>query len=247
LPFLYKLALAKLFVDQALPSAGVSGTIVAAQALERSALPRGAVLAGVVINTTSFFTAYIVALCVALGILFRLGRANPVILVPSLLFLLVSGVLAAGTLLLSGRDLTRPGHRFLRFRLVRNALNAMKDADPALVRNVKVQALAAICQLITFLLDAVTLWTLVRSLGADLSLSYAFASFMVANLVRTLSFIPGGLGTFEAAAVLMLRLGGLSVAASLSTVLLFRGVTFFLPMAPGLWFSRRLVPHVGAN
>ena len=34
LPLVYKLALAKLFFDQALPSAGLSGTIVVAQALE---------------------------------------------------------------------------------------------------------------------------------------------------------------------------------------------------------------------
>jgi uncharacterized membrane protein YbhN (UPF0104 family) len=53
LPLVYKLALAKLFVDQAIPSAGVSGTVVVAQALERGALPRSAVLAGVVVNTKS--------------------------------------------------------------------------------------------------------------------------------------------------------------------------------------------------
>jgi uncharacterized membrane protein YbhN (UPF0104 family) len=63
---------------------------------------------------------------------------------------------------------------------------------------------------------------------------------MIANIVRTISFIPGGLGTFEATAVLMLKMGGVSVAVGLSTALLFRGPTFFLRMAPGLWFSRRL-------
>src|SRR5437867_13212307 len=40
----YKLTLAKLFFDQALPSAGLSGTVVVAQALaEQGALPRSAV------------------------------------------------------------------------------------------------------------------------------------------------------------------------------------------------------------
>jgi len=70
-----------------------------------------------------------------------------------------------------------------------------------------------------------------------------FATFMIANLVRTVSFIPGGLGTFEAGAVVMLNLDGISVAVGLSTALLFRGLTFFLPMAPGLWFSRRVHRH----
>jgi uncharacterized membrane protein YbhN (UPF0104 family) len=75
---------------------------------------------------------------------------------------------------------------------------------------------------------------LIRSLGATVHFSHVFASFMIANLARTVSFIPGGLGTFEAAAVLMLKIDGVSVAVGLSTALLFRGLTLFLPMAPGL-------------
>jgi Mg2+-importing ATPase len=119
----------------------------------------------------------------------------------------------------------------------------MKDADLRLVHDVRLQLIASCLQLVTFLLDAATLWMLVRSLGANAHLSHVFASFMIANLAGTVSFIPGGLGTFEAAAVLMLKIDGISVAVGLSTALLFRGLTFFLPMAPGLWFSRRINRH----
>jgi P-type Mg2+ transporter len=72
------------------------------------------------------------------------------------------------------------------------------------------------------------------------SSSHVFATFMIANMVRTVSFIPGGLGTFEAAAVLMPKIDGVSVVVGPSTALLFRGLTFFLSMAPGLWFSRHV-------
>jgi Lysylphosphatidylglycerol synthase TM region len=71
---------------------------------------------------------------------------------------------------------------------------------------------ASCLQLVTLLLDAATLWMLIRSLGATVHFSHVFASFMIANLARTVSFIPGGLGTFEAAAVLMLKIDGVSVA-----------------------------------
>jgi Mg2+-importing ATPase len=97
---------------------------------------------------------------------------------------------------------------------------------------------ASLYQFITFLLDGLTLWSLIRSVGADADISYVFASFMIANLVRTISFIPGGLGTFDGAVLLMLKAGGVGVAAALSAALLFRGLTFFVPMIPGLWFSR---------
>jgi Mg2+-importing ATPase len=240
LPFVYKLALAKLFVDQALPSAGVSGTVVAAQVLERGAFPRAAVLAGVVVNTTSFFIAYVAALAGALIILIRSHHANSVVIWTSIIFMLLSTLLTAGMLELSGKDVRPARHRLFRYRIVRNALWVMKDADPRLVRNTRLQAIASGYQILTFVLDAMTLWALVRSLAANAAISHVFASFMIANLVRTLSFIPGGLGTFEGSAVLMLKMGGVSVAVALSTALLFRGLTFFLPMVPGLWFSRRL-------
>jgi uncharacterized protein (TIRG00374 family) len=123
----------------------------------------------------------------------------------------------------------------------------MKDADSGLVCNARLQTVASNYRFITFLLDAVTLWMLVRSLGATANISHIFASFMIANVVRTISFIPGGLGTFEGAAVLLLKAGGVSVAVALSTVLLFRGLTFFLPMLPGLWFSRRLTKHTASQ
>jgi P-type Mg2+ transporter len=116
----------------------------------------------------------------------------------------------------------------------------MKDADLRIVHNVRLQLIASCLQLVTFLLDAATLWMLVRSLGAAAHPSHVFATFMIANLAGTVSFIPGGLGTFEAAAVLMLKIDGIPVAVGLSTALLFRGLTFFLSMAPGLWFSRHV-------
>ena len=240
LTLVYKLALAKLFVDQALPSGGVSGTLIIAQALERRALPRPAILAGVVINTTSFFIGYAAAIVVAWTILFASGRAGSFALTACVLFILLSAGLVFGLLELTARDIRRGPAWFLRNRFVSNALSITKDAAPELVRSVRLQMVASGFQLATFLLDALTLWVLIRSLGAWADPSHVFASFMLANVVRTVSFIPGGLGTFEAAIVLMLRTGGVSVAVGLSAALLFRGVTFFLPMVPGMWFSRRL-------
>lgn len=65
-----------------------------------------------------------------------------------------------------------------------------------------------------------------------------FASFMIASLVRTLGVVPGGLGTFEATSVIALTLTGISSAAALAATLLFRGLSFWLPMGPGFVASR---------
>ena len=64
----YELSLAKLFIDQALPSAGIGSTIVVAKALERRAVPRAVVAASMVINIASYHAAYVVCLGIALAI-----------------------------------------------------------------------------------------------------------------------------------------------------------------------------------
>jgi Mg2+-importing ATPase len=237
---LYQLSLSKLFIDQAIPSAGMSGTVVVAKSLEGKGLPRSAVVAGVVVNTTSFFIAYVLSLAVALIIVLKDGRASSLTVSASILFMLLGVLLTAGMLALTGKHIGWIPQRYRRFRIVENALKDANDADSQLVRDVRLQTIASFYQLLTFALDAATLWILIRSLGTQASLPGIFASFMIANLFRSVSFIPGGLGTFEAAIVYMLRTGGVAVKAGLAAALLFRGITFFLPMLPGMWFAHRI-------
>jgi P-type Mg2+ transporter len=56
--------------------------------------------------------------------------------------------------------------------------------------------------------------------------------------LRFVGIVPGGLGIFEAASVLTLRLIGVELSVALSATLLFRGLSFWLPLVPGFWFSR---------
>ena len=44
---------------------------------------------------------------------------------------------------------------------------------------------------------------------------------MIASLFRTMGIIPGGLGTFEATSVLMLRMVGVDLAVALAATLSF--------------------------
>jgi len=243
----YKLALMKLFVDQALPSGGFSGSLIVGRVLDHHAFRRATIFAAAVINTTSFFFAYVISLGVALTVLFLSGLATPLMIILSSVFMAFSAAVAIGLLILTGRDAAARLGGVGRFFLVRSSLNATRDADVGIVHNPRIQAEATLFQFMTFLLDGLTLWALVRSLGVAVSPGHAFASFMIANLVRTAGVVPGGLGTFEATAVLMLRMEDISVAAALSATVLFRVITFLLPMAPGLWFSRHLLRHRPAH
>lgn len=108
------------------------------------------------------------------------------------------------------------------------------------MRRPGVLAHTTLAQVAIFLCDAVTVWALVRALGVDPAIEPVFASFMLSTLFRSLGVLPGGLGSFEAASIVTLKLAGVPTAIALSATLLFRVLSFWLPMLPGLWYAHRM-------
>jgi Mg2+-importing ATPase len=236
----FGLSLAKLFADQALPSAGVSGSLVVARALRTRGMRDNAVNAAVLINVASYHIAYVVALGLALAILITLHRASALIVVASVLFVAFAVSITAAIALLSGRPEARLSRTLRAVRPLRGLVEFMAAADPALARSVVLLRAATLLQMAIVACDAGTMWVLLQSIGVPTPVDAVFASFMVSSLVRTLGVVPGGIGTFEAASVLTLTLTGATVAQALSATLLFRGLSFWIPMLPGLWASRRI-------
>src|SRR5699024_4188884 len=108
------------------------------------------------------------------------------------------------------------------------ALQFVAGAEPSLVRNPRLLARTGINYLAIFCLDAASVWVLIKAVGGSVSATAVFSSFMAATLFRSVGFLPGGLGTFEAASVVALKMTGLPVAAALSVTLLFRGLSFWI-------------------
>src|SRR5690606_36375042 len=94
-------------------------------------------------------------------------------------------------------------------------------------------------QMTIIVLDALTLWICCRAIGATVDVTVAFAAFVMASVAATIGPVPLGLGTFEAGSVAMLKLLGVPLEAALAATLLTRGLTFWIPMVPGLWLARR--------
>jgi uncharacterized membrane protein YbhN (UPF0104 family) len=83
---LVPLGLAKLFVDQVVPSGGLGGTLLVVRALERRGVTRGVATAAVVVNTLAFYASYAIAVIWALGILWLGHDISRTILVLVTLF-----------------------------------------------------------------------------------------------------------------------------------------------------------------
>ena len=236
----YKLSLVKLFMDQALPSAGISSTVFVAKSLQRNRIPRDVVSASMVLNLASYHIAYVVCLVTALAITIATGHANWIVMMISVLFLLFAIGLVAAVIAISAGKCKKQAALLERVPVVRSAMQFLKDADARLTQNLRLLAETSFWQIVIFVLDAATMWVLILALGEHASVRGVYASFMISSLLRTMGVVPGGLGTFEATSVLTLRMIGVAIPVALSATLLFRGLTFWLPMLPGLWLSKNI-------
>jgi len=230
-----QIALAKQFVDQTLPTVGLSGNVLLASALGRNGLAKPVVSATIVVDVASYYFAYASSLAFALAIAGAAHHVGPVVLVTGLVFVAIGIGIALATL-----SLSRTARRLAKLFGLRRAEAWLATADRRVTAEVRLFARTIALHVSIVMLDGATMWTLLRALGVDAPVAGVFASFMIASLARTLSIVPAGLGVFEGVGVLTLHQLGVPVAAALSATLLFRGLSYWLPMIPGFIASRGL-------
>ena len=230
----YRLSVVELLVDQALPSSGLSGSVVVAGALQRRGIGKDVTTAGIVVNAVAYLMAYIAALGAGIAVLTAQGRATAPVLVAGGAFILAAAVVAAAAIRLSGTQARWLNDRAHVPAWLRRALDLLAQARPTLVRNPRLIGSGTALQLAIVALDALTMWALIRSLGVAAPPAAVFTSFMISTVLRTVSIVPAGLGAFEAASILTLHGAGIEVPVALAATLLFRGFSFWLPMLPGL-------------
>lgn len=236
---LIPLGVAKLFADQAIPSGGFSGSMLVTMALHRRRVPAHTAVAVLIVGLVSYNIAYAAAAAIGLALLDRHGRLNAALVVLVALLILFTVALPAVVLALKAWD-ARLRDRWLgRFRRLGPALDAIARAPTHLVKSPALLAETVAYQAAILALDMLTLWLALRAIGIGVEPWVAFASFVVASAAATIVPIPLGLGTFETGSVGMLATLGVPLEAALTATLLLRGLTFWLPMLPGLWLARR--------
>jgi len=238
---LFQLSVLKLFVDQVLPTASISGSAVMVKGLERRGTGARVVMAAVVVETVAYYIGYSLAVTGA-ALLMPNGRTKSA-------FLIAAGIVVAVTLamgwgmerLATGKGIRLgalarvPGFRTMKGQLERADSESMRDRTALIA--------ATLLQLGIHVLDAATLCVLLLGVGTHAPPLAVLLAFMLASLVRTVGIVPGGLGTFEAVCVTSMRAAGVSVSAALAATLLFRGLSFWLPMLPGWWLARHEAKH----
>jgi uncharacterized protein (TIRG00374 family) len=236
---LVPLGVAKVFTDQVLPSGGISGTMLVVRGLIRRRVPPEIAMAAMLIGLVSYDIAYLIVVLASAGMLWLQHHLNLPLLIGVTIFVVVTVAVPVAVLSLKRWGKRRPIAWVSKCLGVTTLLRELTDAPTDLLRNPRLLLQTVGLQLCIFVLDAFTLWLAFNAIGEVPPLWVVFVSFAIASMVATIGPIPVGLGTFEAASVGMLSLLGVSVEAALAGTLLLRGLTFWLPMLPGIWLARR--------
>jgi glycosyltransferase 2 family protein len=236
---LVPLGIAKLFSDQALPSGGISGTLLVIRGLARRDVPAHLAMGALLVGLVSFYTAYGLAAIGGLVALHLQRAIGPAVVAAGACFVLFVVGIPVTVLCLRWLKQESWLHRFARGAGASALLEAFVAAPSDLLRDFALIAETTALQLAIFLLDAATLGVMLSALGQTISPIFVFGSFMVADVVAFIGPIPLGLGVFEGTAVAMLTMTGVSIEAALAATLLLRGFTFWLPMVPGIWLAHR--------
>jgi uncharacterized protein (TIRG00374 family) len=237
---LFPLAFAKLFADQILPSAGISGITFVIGAFRQRNVSGPVGMGVMLLSLLSYYIAFtIVALASFLALWLHRDLHRWTAVVAGIFFLFVIAVPAAILLLKKRERRNALPAWLLRLPVVARAVETFDDVPDDMLRNPALLAEATAYQTAIFMLDAATLWAMLSALGEPVGFMLACSAFIVATIVATISLIPLGLGSYELTCVGLLVSMGVRVESALTATLLLRGFTTWIPMIPGLFLTRR--------
>ena len=236
---LFRIALIKLFIDQVVPAAGMSGNVLLIERLRAAGTPKGAAVSTLLLSVLGFYAAYAVLALVMMVALWLQHAAKAIIVGPVTAFLVVAVAIPALWLWLWRRGEEALPHWLERFRPVAGMMEILSQAPKELVHDRRLIVRVALWNGLIFLADAATLAVCLRALGGPLLPVTAFIALMAASIAVTLAPLPMGLGSFEATCTATQAMLGVPVAAALAATLLLRMLTLWLPLLPGLWLIRK--------
>jgi glycosyltransferase 2 family protein len=236
---LVRLSIEQLSINQIVPTGGVSGGFLVFQAMRRLGLPRSLATEALIAEILSGYIAYAVVAILAFTSLLLMGRVTIVLCYLLAAFVLsVLAIVAAIVWLLLRKD--RPLPRWLgRFQSVLQLYEAARHASVERILGRRLLTITTAINVVIFLLDGTTLWAMMHVAGAPIGIPSAFVAIVIGFVAGAVSFLPGGIGSFEAGCVATLALLGSPFEAALAGTLLFRGLTLWIPLLPGLMLARQ--------
>ncbi len=236
---LLALSIGKLFADQAVPSAGVSGAAFFIHALTRRGVSPADAFVTFVFGASSFILTFIAFAAGALAFIAVSG--GPVdefaVNISDIHYIAIASVLLL--FVIAALMLASQGKGPLRSGALAKASESVRKAASLIYVERGLFAACLGLQSIARLLDCVTLWVAFQALGGGIPFITSVVAVSLAALAATIAPTPMGLGSFEAGLIAALASQGYGVEASFAGLLIYRGLSLGLPLALGFFVVQR--------
>ena len=243
---LYPLAVAKMFSDQAIPSGGVAGAAFLFHALGRRGIPNRDAFTVFSFTAITFLAAFLSAAMISLAAVAAIDDVSSTLSTSIAAFaaIVLFFIFCISVIMLTNARLPKVFHKIPHFTEFSEWVLRAKDF---VVAQRGLFAEATLIQFIVRLFDGLTLFLIVLAIGADTAYTTCFFAVVIASVAATVAPMPMGLGTFEAGMIASLNIFGMPLDEALTATLLFRGLSLWLPLAPGFYFVQREVLRAKAN
>ena len=236
---LTELALEQLSVSQIIPSGGLAGNIIVIRAMKRFGLPTTLALEIFFIETLSFYIAFSAVAFLSVIILWLHHGVTPIISSLVSIFFVIQFTVVV--LIWAAAN-----HKKLRLlvwikerKIFSKFFSLIENISGDRVFSAELLFETTFFRLAVFLLDTLTLFAILRAIGVEANLTTSFVAFIIASIAGSVVLLPGGIGGFEAASIGILNLLGIPLGAAIAATIIFRGLTLWIPLIPGLIYARK--------
>ncbi|MFH1610901.1 MAG: lysylphosphatidylglycerol synthase transmembrane domain-containing protein [Patescibacteria group bacterium] len=249
-----KISVTIIFLNFTIPSLGFAGNIWLLKHLKKHKVKEGRALLTVVIEFLCFYVALLVLLILSLIYLFfklgHVGHTQQIAVIG--LVALVALILIVIYFFVGNKEKSHKRVVWLAKKVdraedgitqeerIQELLDDFYENSKWLEVNKLKLLQPTAMQFLKFLSDGLTIFLIFLAFGSVVPIGLGVAAFALGRLFGVLSFIPGGVGAFEASMVLIFNSLGISLELSLSVMLIYRLFSFWIYFPLGLVFYRQL-------
>ncbi|AKU97117.1 integral membrane protein [Labilithrix luteola] len=230
---LFRLSLATTFADLTMPTGGVAGYAF----LERGLRARGLSTIGApevaALELLGFYAAQLLAVVASMIVFVVRDQWSPAARAVSIAALVVALVTPLVVLTASTAVIRLLPARLREKRFVAHVAQLHEELVATVRRGPRYVLVPALYKIAMYVVQGLAFAASFAAFGERLPADEAVAIHTVATTAVTATFLPGGIGGFEAASIILSRAAHASDAGALSAVLFFRALTFWLPLVPG--------------
>ncbi|WP_165483138.1 YbhN family protein [Legionella genomosp. 1] len=234
------LSISQLFVNQTVPSSGLSGAVVVTNFLKARKISKKAIGLAIALNVFGRQIAFTLTFMAAVIILWIYRSPGLTYQILGILFALLMFVVTGLFVYLwkLAADAKLPG-LLKRFSAIETLFSSIRTIKPSVLLKLQIVSPAVLLFTGIVIFDSLTLWVILYGFNVETHFLPVFAAQVLTTVLAGVSLIPGGLGVFEGGLVGMLHLIGLPFDVSFAATLLFRGFTYWLPMLPGFLITHK--------